>query len=134
MKFYGLVLWRTTGVVPRLLQLMSLGDREVLRYRPDAADLLATERKLLARWEEIDRATQARDFQPRPGKLCGWCDHQALCPSFGGTPPPFPAAVPGPARPGPLPRILVDPPFHSGETRRLPLSGPGPQLTTSLSP
>jgi hypothetical protein len=34
MKFYALVLWRTTGVVPRLLQLMYLGDREVLRYSP----------------------------------------------------------------------------------------------------
>ena len=108
MKFYGLVLWRTTGVVPRLLQLMSLGDREVLRYRPDAADLLATERKLLALWEEIDRATQARDFHPRPGKLCGWCDHQALCPSFGGTPPPFPAAVPGPDSPLPHQRAAVE--------------------------
>ena len=35
MKFYALVLWRTTGTVPRLLQLMYLGDREVLRYSPD---------------------------------------------------------------------------------------------------
>jgi hypothetical protein len=35
MKFYALVLWRTSGVVPRLLQLMYLGDREVLRYSPD---------------------------------------------------------------------------------------------------
>ncbi|HEY0358134.1 MAG TPA: recombinase RecB, partial [Mycobacteriales bacterium] len=32
----------------------------------------------------------ARDFRPNPSKLCGWCDHQALCPAFGGTPPPFP--------------------------------------------
>ena len=108
MKFYALVLWRTTGVVPRLLQLMYLGDREVLRYSPDEADLLATERKLLALWEAIDRATQARDFQPRPGKLCGWCDHKALCPSFGGTPPPFPAAVPGPDSPLPHQRAAVE--------------------------
>jgi putative RecB family exonuclease len=25
-----------------------------------------------------------------------WCDHRSLCPEFGGTPPPFPDAVPGP--------------------------------------
>jgi putative RecB family exonuclease len=96
MKFYALVLWRTRGTVPRLLQLMYLGDREVLRYSPDEADLLAVERKVLALWEAIERATQLREFRARPSRLCDWCDHQALCPAFGGTPPPFPDVVPGP--------------------------------------
>jgi putative RecB family exonuclease len=108
MKFYALVLWRTTGVVPRLLQLMYLGDREVLRYTPDEADLLATERKLLALWDAVERATARRDFPARPSKLCGWCDHQALCPSFGGTPPPFPEVVPGPDNPLPHQRAAVE--------------------------
>jgi putative RecB family exonuclease len=90
MKFYALVLWRTRGTIPKLLQLMYLGDREILRYSPDEADLLAVERKLIALWEAIERATQLRDFRPRRSKLCDWCDHQALCPEFGGTPPPFP--------------------------------------------
>jgi putative RecB family exonuclease len=107
MKFYALVLWRTTGTVPRLLQLMYLGDREVLRLSPDEADLRATERKLLALWEAIERATQLREFRSRPSALCGWCDHQALCPSFGGTPPPFPDVVPGPDVPLPHQRAAV---------------------------
>jgi putative RecB family exonuclease len=34
---------------------------------------------------------QTGDFRPSPGRLCDWCDHHALCPAFGGTPPPFPA-------------------------------------------
>ncbi|MCU1672935.1 MAG: recombinase RecB [Frankiales bacterium] len=101
MKFYALVLWRTRGTIPKLLQLMYLGDREVLRYSPDEADLLAVERKLLALWEAIERATQLQDFRPRRSKLCDWCDHQALCPEFGGTPPPFPAALPGADEPLP---------------------------------
>ncbi len=96
MKFYALVLWRTRGAIPALLQLMYLGDREILRYSPDEADLLAVERKLLALWEAIDKATQLQEFPPRKSKLCGWCDHQALCPEFGGTPPPWPSVVPGP--------------------------------------
>jgi putative RecB family exonuclease len=107
MKFYALVLWRTTGVVPRLLQLMYLGDREVLRYSPDEADLRATERKLLALWDAVERATALRDFPARPSKLCEWCDHQALCPSFGGTPPPFPDVVPAPDNPLPHQRAAV---------------------------
>ena len=96
MKFYALVLWRTSGTVPALLQLMYLGDREMLRYSPDEADLLATERKLLALWQAIERATQLREFLPSPSRLCEWCDHKALCPSFGGAPPPFPETMPGP--------------------------------------
>ena len=108
MKFYALVLWRTRGVVPRLLQLLYLGDREVLRYSPDEADLLAVERKLLALWEAIDRATTAREFLPRPSKLCGWCDFKALCPSFGGTPPAFPAVLPAADNPLPHQRAAVE--------------------------
>ena len=109
MKFYALVLWRLRGTVPAMLQLLYLGDREVLRYQPDEDDLLATERKLLALWEAIERATQLRDFRPRPSKLCGWCDHQDLCPEFGGTPPPFPDVVPGPDEPLPGQRVSPDP-------------------------
>jgi putative RecB family exonuclease len=79
-------------VIPRLLQLMYLsGDGEVLRYSPDEADLLATERKLNALWAAISRARETGDFRPRPGKLCDWCRHKALCPAFGGTLPPMPA-------------------------------------------
>ena len=60
MKFYALVIWRTRGQVPALLQLMYLGDREVLRYVPDEADLRATERKLLALWQAVEQAVQRR--------------------------------------------------------------------------
>src|SRR6266568_2076592 len=92
MRFYALVLWRTSGTVPRLLQLMYLGNGETMRYAPDEADLLATERKIEALWRAIERARAAGDWRPRPGKLCDWCAHQALCPAFGGTPPPLPSA------------------------------------------
>jgi putative RecB family exonuclease len=90
MKFYALVLWRTRGVIPALLQLIYLGDREILRYAPDEPDLLATERKLEALWAAIQRATETGEFRANPGPLCAWCDHQALCPAFGGTPPELP--------------------------------------------
>src|SRR3954447_11586530 len=90
MRFYALVLWRTRGVVPRLLQLVYLGDSQVLRYEPDERDLLATERKVRALWEAIERAATTGDWRPRRSRLCDWCDHRALCPEWGGTPPPLP--------------------------------------------
>ncbi|MFB6392193.1 RecB family exonuclease [Polymorphospora lycopeni] len=101
LKFYALVLWRTRGVVPRVLRLIYLKDTEVCDYTPDADELARFERTLLALWRAIEQATAARDFRPKPSRLCDWCSHQAHCPSFGGTPPPFPEhPVAGGGRPG----------------------------------
>lgn len=89
MKFYALVVWRLKQVVPRRLQLVYLGSGDVLTYDPVVADLERVERKLLALWEAIREATESGEWRPRPTKLCGWCDHQAVCPEFGGTPRPI---------------------------------------------
>lgn len=86
MKFYALVVWRLKNVVPRRLQLVYLGSGDVLTYDPVPADLERVERKLLALWEAIRLATETGEWRPRPTKLCGWCDHRAVCPEFGGTP------------------------------------------------
>jgi putative RecB family exonuclease len=91
MKFYALVLWRTRGVVPRQLRLIYLADTDTLTYSPAADELERFERTLRAIWAAIERATAAGDFRASPSKLCDWCDYKALCPAWGGTPPPFPA-------------------------------------------
>ncbi|MET8150126.1 RecB family exonuclease [Actinoplanes sp. NPDC049668] len=142
LKFYALVLWRTRGVVPRVLRLLYLKDAEVCDYSPDAAELERFERTLMALSQAIERAKADRDFRPKPSKLCGWCSHQRFCPEFGGTPPaypepaaaetpgpaaapglavPDPAAAPGPAVPGPAV------PDDSGTT-----GGPGAAGTTPV--
>jgi putative RecB family exonuclease len=97
MKFYALAIWRTRGVVPAMLQLVYLGNGEMLRYVPDEADLLATERKVEAIWQAIRRAEESGDWRPSRTRLCEWCSFQSLCPEFGGTPPPLPprASDPG---------------------------------------
>ncbi|WP_344321978.1 RecB family exonuclease [Streptomyces macrosporus] len=102
MKFYALVLWRLRGTIPRRLQLVYLGSGDVLTYDPDEGDLRGVERKLLALWDAIRRATETGDWRPRPGPLCDWCAHRALCPEFGGTPPPYPLMI--------QPRLPVEPP------------------------
>ncbi len=91
LKFYALVIWRTRGVIPKRLQLVYLANAEILSYDPDEQDLLATERKVQAIWAAIRQAQETGDWQPSPGPLCKWCSHQALCPAYGGTPPPLPA-------------------------------------------
>ncbi len=91
MRFYALIVQRATSQVPDRLQLLYLGSGDVLTYEPDAEDLERFERKLRALWTAITRAAERQDWRPRPSKKCQWCSHQALCPEFGGTPPPLPA-------------------------------------------
>ncbi len=91
MKFYAVALWLTRQQVPKLLQLIYLGNGEIVRYAPDEADLRATVRKINAVWAAIQRARSSGDWRHRPSKLCDWCAHQSICPAFGGTPPPLPA-------------------------------------------
>ncbi|SFB55124.1 putative RecB family exonuclease [Amycolatopsis marina] len=90
MKFYAVVLWRLRGTVPRQLKLMYLTDGQSLAYTPDEPELRRFERTLEAIWQAILKAGRTGDFRPSPSKLCGWCDHKARCPSFGGTPPEYP--------------------------------------------
>jgi len=92
MRFYALALWRMRGEVPTLLQLMYLSTGAVLRYEPDEKDLRAMERKVDALWTAIERAVRSGDWRANPSALCQWCAHQALCPAWGGTPPPLPEA------------------------------------------
>ncbi|MDQ2757157.1 MAG: PD-(D/E)XK nuclease family protein [Actinomycetota bacterium] len=93
MRFYALVIWRLHGVIPQVLQLVYLGDRVILRYSPDEHDLLATERTVRAVWEAIRLADETGDWRPNRSRACGWCDFKALCPEWGGTPPPLPVAT-----------------------------------------
>ncbi|WP_344891408.1 PD-(D/E)XK nuclease family protein [Actinomadura meridiana] len=115
MKFYALVVWRSQGRVPRLLQLMYLGNGEILRYAPDEADLRATQRKVEALWQAIRRAMDSGEWRPRPGRLCDWCDHRELCPEFGGTPPPLPSAPVGRPSPADLEGVAASPPGSARE-------------------
>lgn len=77
-------------MVPKVLRLLYLKDAEICDYAPDAEELARFERTLVALWRAIEQATARQDFRPKPSRLCDWCSHQALCPAFGGTPPPFP--------------------------------------------
>ena len=93
MRFYALVIWRTRGVVPKLLQLIYLGDGQVVSYEPDEQDLRATERLVEALWHAIEAAQEAREWLPRPSGWCRWCSFQEHCPAFGNEPPPLPESV-----------------------------------------
>lgn len=91
MKFYALVIWQMRGVLPSMLQLVYLGNGQIVRYAPDESDLTALRTKISALWAAIERSAQLGVWQPRPSRLCDWCAHRTICPAWGGTPPDLPA-------------------------------------------
>ncbi len=97
MKFYAVALLRSRGVLPARLRLLYLADSQVLEYSPDLEELMRFERTLTAIWRAILAAGATGDFRPKPSRLCDWCSHRALCPEFGGTPPPYPGWPEAPA-------------------------------------
>ncbi|MCV7054468.1 RecB family exonuclease [Mycolicibacterium gilvum] len=90
MKFYAVALLRSRGSLPARLRLVYLADHQILDYTPTLDELERFEKTLMAIWRAIQSAGVTGDFRPSPSRLCNWCAHQAHCPSFGGTPPPYP--------------------------------------------
>jgi putative RecB family exonuclease len=90
MKFYAVALLRSRGVLPTRLRLIYLANGQLLDYSPDEGELLRFEKTLMAIWRAIQSAGTTGDFRPRPSRLCDWCPHHAHCPTYGGTPPPYP--------------------------------------------
>lgn len=90
MRFYGLVLWRTRGLIPRMLQLVYLGDGQVLRHEPAESELRTVEQRVRSTWDQILQSAVDGRWEPRTSALCRWCAHQVRCPAFGGETPPIP--------------------------------------------
>ena len=94
MRFYALVVERVRERLPAMLQLVYLGDGQVVRRAPSAAEVATTESRIRSVWAGVRAAAASGTWAPRPTKLCGWCSFRDLCPEFGGTPPELdPAAV-----------------------------------------
>jgi putative RecB family exonuclease len=90
LKFYALMIYRLHGLVPAQLKLIYLADRLSLQYAPSESELRSFGNAVGALWQAITSALETGNFPARRGRMCRWCTHQALCPEFGGTPPPYP--------------------------------------------
>ena len=93
MRVYALLVWRQSGRIPDMLQLIYLSDSQIVRLEPQEDDLRALEKTLRALAAAISKARETGDFRPSPSRLCDWCQHRALCPAWGGTSPPYPASA-----------------------------------------
>ena len=84
LRVYALLYWKNNGVIPKLLQLIYLGDTRLIKSVPTEADLIKTERILFDIAEDILRAIERNEFRPKPSKLCDWCFFKAICPAHVG--------------------------------------------------
>ena len=82
LRFYGLLWYRMNQTVPKLLQLLYLGDAQTIRSYPVESDLIMAERKALRVGEEILISIEKEFWPTQKSKLCDWCSFKNICPSF----------------------------------------------------
>lgn len=81
LRVYALLYWRNEGVLPRLLQLLYLGDGNTVKSSPTEKELEATERILRNIGDEILTAIETDFFPPKKSRLCDWCSFKSICPA-----------------------------------------------------
>lgn len=87
MRFYAVAMRASRGITPKMLQLVYLGDGQVLRNEPTEAELDVATEKIISIWDDVRRSAEREEWRPKTSRLCDWCHFQPICPAFGGTPP-----------------------------------------------
>ena len=82
LRFYGLLWYRMNQTVPKLLQLLYLGDAQTIRSYPVESDLIMAERKALKVGEEILISIEKEFWPTQKSRLCDWCSFKNICPAF----------------------------------------------------
>jgi putative RecB family exonuclease len=81
LRVYALLYWKEKKVLPKLLQLIYLGDSSVLKSTPTEQELIATEKNLTKIAQAIRLAIETDTWSPRKSKLCDWCSFKTICPA-----------------------------------------------------
>jgi putative RecB family exonuclease len=81
LRVYALLYWKNEGVLPKLLQLIYLGDSRVIKSEPTEAQLRSTEKILRNIGDEILSALETGHFPTKKSRLCDWCFFKTICPA-----------------------------------------------------
>lgn len=82
LRFYGLLWYRLHGEIPKLLQLLYLGDQNTIKNTPNESELLAAEAKARVVGKEITISIQKGYWPTQQSRLCDWCSFKNICPAF----------------------------------------------------
>jgi putative RecB family exonuclease len=81
LRVYALLYWKNNGVLPRLLQLIYLGDGKVVKSNPTIAELESTEKVLHRVAKDIFISIEKKYWPAKPSRLCDWCYFKSICPA-----------------------------------------------------
>jgi putative RecB family exonuclease len=81
LRVYALLYWKNTGVLPRLLQLIYLGDGKVIKSNPTMAEIESAEKVLRRVAKDIFISIDKDYWPPKPSRLCDWCFFKSICPA-----------------------------------------------------
>jgi len=81
LRVYALLYFKTHNVLPRLLQLIYLGDGKVVKNIPTLSDLASTEKTLNRVARDIFASIEKQYWPPKPSRLCDWCYFKSICPA-----------------------------------------------------
>jgi len=81
LRVYALLYWKNNGVLPRLLQLIYLGDGKLVKSNPTMAQLEATEKVLRRVAKDIFISIEKEYWPPKTSRLCDWCYFKTICPA-----------------------------------------------------
>jgi putative RecB family exonuclease len=81
LRVYALLYWKNTGVLPRLLQLIYLGDGRIVKSNPTMAEIESAEKALRRVAQDIFISIEKEYWPPKPSRLCDWCYFKSICPA-----------------------------------------------------
>ena len=81
LRVYALLYWKEHNVIPKLLQLIYLGNSNILKNTPTEQDLINTEKTLMRIAQSIQEAMLTDTWLPKKSKLCDWCSFKSICPA-----------------------------------------------------
>jgi putative RecB family exonuclease len=81
LRVYALLYWKSTGVLPRLLQLIYLGDGRMVKSNPTMKDIESADKVLHRVAKDIFISMEKEYWPPKPSRLCDWCFFKSICPA-----------------------------------------------------
>lgn len=81
LRVYALLYWKSTGILPRLLQLIYLGDGRMVKSNPTMKDIESAEKVLHRVAKDIFISIEREYWPPKPSRLCDWCYFKSICPA-----------------------------------------------------
>ena len=82
LRFYALLWWKLYGEIPKLIQLLYLGDQKILKSSPTKRELEITLDKSLKVGNDIKISHQKNFWPTQTSRLCDWCSFKNICPAF----------------------------------------------------